>query len=257
MDSEARAELAARSQYRCLNLRRRRVVYSSTSPPSQRAAPGAREGTEKAVSDVKVEQKQSLSRQDAARFIAALAKGLADDGRVTVQLGSSTLQLSVAGQVDCELEVGVDGDEVELELKLKWSISGRSPADSPQYADEVEADEADDDVSGADEPESEPDEDASEYSTSEPDAATEASDADSAADAPSPPETETVSPSAPERSTRPRRSRRNAAAGTGKAAFNGVDTAAVRAWAAANGVSVSPRGRIKDEVLQAYRAAGN
>jgi hypothetical protein len=36
-----------------------------------------------------------------------------------------------------------------------------------------------------------------------------------------------------------------------------VDTAAVRAWAAANGLSVSPRGRIKDEVLQAYRAAGN
>jgi hypothetical protein len=31
----------------------------------------------------------------------------------------------------------------------------------------------------------------------------------------------------------------------------------VRAWAAANGLSVSPRGRIKDEVLQAYRDARN
>jgi amphi-Trp domain-containing protein len=86
--------------------------------PSAVAARGARGGTEKAVSDVTVEQKESPSRQDAARFIAALAKGLADDGRVTVQLGSSTLQLSVAGQVDCELGVGVDGDEVELEFEV-------------------------------------------------------------------------------------------------------------------------------------------
>jgi hypothetical protein len=29
------------------------------------------------------------------------------------------------------------------------------------------------------------------------------------------------------------------------------------AWAAANALTVSPRGRIKDEVIQAYRTAGN
>ena len=40
-------------------------------------------------------------------------------------------------------------------------------------------------------------------------------------------------------------------------AFNGVDTAALRAWAAANGLTVSPRGRIKDEVLRADREAAN
>jgi hypothetical protein len=33
-----------------------------------------------------------------------LAEGLGDDGKVSVGLGSSTLELSVAGQVDCELE---------------------------------------------------------------------------------------------------------------------------------------------------------
>jgi amphi-Trp domain-containing protein len=205
---------------------------------------------------VKVEQKQSLSRQDAARFIAALAEGLADDGRVTVQLGSSTLQLSVAGQVDCELEVAVDGDEVELELELKWSISGRSPADATQdeEADELEADEPEDESEAE-----EPDEGASEGSTSEQDAATEASAEDDAADEDdsSPGQAEIVPRAAQERSAQPRRSRRNAGAGTAKPAFNGVDTAAVRAWAGANGVSVSTRGRIKDEVLKAYRAAGN
>jgi Lsr2 len=51
--------------------------------------------------------------------------------------------------------------------------------------------------------------------------------------------------------------RRKSAAATGEPSFNGVDHAAVRAWAAANGVTVSPRGRIKDEVVEAYRAAGN
>lgn len=36
-----------------------------------------------------------------------------------------------------------------------------------------------------------------------------------------------------------------------------IDPKAVRAWAEANGVSVSPRGRIKSDVLEQYRAAGN
>lgn len=37
----------------------------------------------------------------------------------------------------------------------------------------------------------------------------------------------------------------------------GVDPRAVRAWANANGVAVSPRGRIATEVIEQYRAAGN
>lgn len=35
-----------------------------------------------------------------------------------------------------------------------------------------------------------------------------------------------------------------------------IDSKAVRAWAEANGVAVSPRGRIKADVLERYRAAG-
>jgi hypothetical protein len=37
----------------------------------------------------------------------------------------------------------------------------------------------------------------------------------------------------------------------------GYDPAAVRAWAASNKITVSSRGRIKAEVLEQYRAAGN
>lgn len=51
--------------------------------------------------------------------------------------------------------------------------------------------------------------------------------------------------------------RRRSTAGPVKAEFTAVDPAAVRAWATSNGVEVSPRGRIKASVLEAYRAAGN
>ncbi len=37
----------------------------------------------------------------------------------------------------------------------------------------------------------------------------------------------------------------------------GADTAAVRAWAASNGIEVSARGRISSSVLEQYHAAGN
>jgi hypothetical protein len=50
---------------------------------------------------------------------------------------------------------------------------------------------------------------------------------------------------------------RRSTAGPAKAEFTAVDPAAVRAWAKSNGVEVSPRGRIKTDVLEAYRAAGN
>ena len=36
-----------------------------------------------------------------------------------------------------------------------------------------------------------------------------------------------------------------------------VDTKAVRAWAASNGVSVSNRGRIPAQIVEQYRAAGH
>jgi hypothetical protein len=52
---------------------------------------------------------------------------------------------------------------------------------------------------------------------------------------------------------------RCAAGGRGptKRVAPGVDNAAVRAWAEANGYELSSRGRIKAEIIEAYRAAGN
>jgi hypothetical protein len=43
----------------------------------------------------------------------------------------------------------------------------------------------------------------------------------------------------------------------GGAAKTGVDTKAVRAWAASNGIELSPRGRLPKDVVEQFRAAGN
>lgn len=44
-------------------------------------------------------------------------------------------------------------------------------------------------------------------------------------------------------------------ASTPKAAGSGVDTKAVRRWAAENGIQVNTRGRISDDVVQRYLAS--
>src|SRR4051812_23445826 len=53
------------------------------------------------------------------------------------------------------------------------------------------------------------------------------------------------------------RRRAPGAAGEPAKPFTGFDPAAVRAWAAGNVYTVSARGRIRAEVVQAFRAAGN
>ena len=40
-------------------------------------------------------------------------------------------------------------------------------------------------------------------------------------------------------------------------AKSAVDTKAVRAWAASNGIEISARGRLPKDVIEQYRAAGN
>lgn len=42
-----------------------------------------------------------------------------------------------------------------------------------------------------------------------------------------------------------------------KASYSGYDPAAVRAWANGQGIEVNARGRIKADVVEQYRAAGN
>jgi amphi-Trp domain-containing protein len=88
--------------------------------------------------DVKVENKVTMTRHEAAQWLAELAEGLSGDGRVTIRLSHSTVELDVPGRLRCEAEVEVDGNEVELELELKWSTDGRvAPDGHPNGAGEA------------------------------------------------------------------------------------------------------------------------
>ena len=77
------------------------------------------------MSDVKVEQRQSLSRAEAAAWLHALSKGFERGGGVELPTGpGGTIGLRLPERVEAEFEVEVDGDEVEVELEFTWSTAG-------------------------------------------------------------------------------------------------------------------------------------
>lgn len=57
------------------------------------------------------------------------------------------------------------------------------------------------------------------------------------------------------RRVRPARLRKDVGRGAGRGGDSGLDTAAVREWAKANGHDPAPRGRLSRTILDAYRAA--
>jgi amphi-Trp domain-containing protein len=80
------------------------------------------------MSDLEVTREEVLSRDEAAKRLAALAAALADGEKVEVAFGATKLEMRVPDEVRCEIEIEVDDDEVELEVELKWSLGKRSKA---------------------------------------------------------------------------------------------------------------------------------
>jgi amphi-Trp domain-containing protein len=82
------------------------------------------------MSEVKIEHKVALGREETARWLADLAKAIGDGGDVELPLAGPTVTLHLPEEFRCEAEVEIDGDEVEFEIELKWSprpeISGAS-----------------------------------------------------------------------------------------------------------------------------------
>jgi amphi-Trp domain-containing protein len=89
------------------------------------------------MSDMKVELKESLTRQQVADRLSALARAIAEGGKVDLELGEATVTLRVPDNLRTEFEVEVEGDELELELEFKWSRTTRAEA-SPGVADKTE-----------------------------------------------------------------------------------------------------------------------
>lgn len=74
------------------------------------------------MSDVKVERKESLSRDEAAMWLSLLSKAFAAGDHAELPFGSSSVSLNIPDRVRAELEVEVEGDEVEVEVEFKWSM---------------------------------------------------------------------------------------------------------------------------------------
>ena len=76
------------------------------------------------MTDVGYERKATLSRQETATWLVALAKGFEEGDEVKLAVGGGgTVTLRLPEQIRAEFEVEVSGDEVEVELELKWSVS--------------------------------------------------------------------------------------------------------------------------------------
>jgi amphi-Trp domain-containing protein len=74
------------------------------------------------MSDVKVERKESLSRDEAAALLSVLSKAFTAGDHAELPFGPSAVSLYIPDRVRAELEVEVEGDEVEVEVEFKWSM---------------------------------------------------------------------------------------------------------------------------------------
>jgi amphi-Trp domain-containing protein len=87
------------------------------------------------MSDVKVERKESLSREEAAKWLSLLSSAFTAGDHAELPFEPGSLSLYIPDRVRAELEVEVDGDEVEVEVEFKWSIAEHAPA--PAIADKA------------------------------------------------------------------------------------------------------------------------
>ena len=74
------------------------------------------------MSDVKVERKESLSRDEAAQLLSLLSKAFTAGDHAELPFGPNEVSLHIPDRVRAELEVEVEGDEVEVEVEFKWSM---------------------------------------------------------------------------------------------------------------------------------------
>ncbi|MFC8194228.1 amphi-Trp domain-containing protein [Streptomyces sp. NPDC060006] len=72
------------------------------------------------MTDLKFEQKRSLSRTEAADQLTALAEALRKGGDVDLEFGHGTLSLKIPDDLRSEIEIEVDDGEIELEIEFTW-----------------------------------------------------------------------------------------------------------------------------------------
>jgi amphi-Trp domain-containing protein len=69
---------------------------------------------------LEIEQKETLSREQVAERLRALADMLARHNDLEFERGGMHFSLHVPDQVQLKIELEVETDERELEIELKW-----------------------------------------------------------------------------------------------------------------------------------------
>lgn len=67
---------------------------------------------------LEIKQKAELSRKQASERLIALGRALATGSEVKLDSGGDTISLVVADRLEWELEIEVDGDQVEIEVEF-------------------------------------------------------------------------------------------------------------------------------------------
>ncbi|MEZ5073427.1 MAG: amphi-Trp domain-containing protein [Solirubrobacterales bacterium] len=69
---------------------------------------------------LEIEQKETLSREEAAARMRAIADMLARDNEVEFEREGTRIVVKVPDEVRLKIELEVETDERELEIELKW-----------------------------------------------------------------------------------------------------------------------------------------
>lgn len=107
------------------------------------------------MKDLKFEQKNSMSRHEAADQLAALAEALREGGEAELDLGRGVLSLRIPDELRSEVEFEVGDGEIELEIELKWPL-GKSARAATRGADTKREREQKPEEAEQEEPEEEP-----------------------------------------------------------------------------------------------------
>jgi amphi-Trp domain-containing protein len=67
-----------------------------------------------------IEQKETLSREEAAKRLHLLADMLARENEIQFERDGMKITAHVADEVQLKIELEIESDERELEIELKW-----------------------------------------------------------------------------------------------------------------------------------------
>jgi amphi-Trp domain-containing protein len=83
--------------------------------------PGTRGFTEGETMDIfEIEQKETMSREEAAARLRAFADTLARNNDIEFERGGMHMKVHVPDEIQVKVELEIESDENELEIELTW-----------------------------------------------------------------------------------------------------------------------------------------